>query len=119
MAQTVASKVVIDQVFWNPCFGIMFFTYLGFAEGKSVAQIVDKIKADLKTAVMGRCVGGWVGGCIGVRVCVHRERESSLCTISALSLPSSLARSSWSLPNSCIDHYFLPSFLPSMVACVW
>eukprot|EP00616_Rhizochromulina_sp_CCMP1243_P013725 CAMPEP_0118978430 /NCGR_PEP_ID=MMETSP1173-20130426/23677_1 /TAXON_ID=1034831 /ORGANISM="Rhizochromulina marina cf, Strain CCMP1243" /LENGTH=179 /DNA_ID=CAMNT_0006928625 /DNA_START=11 /DNA_END=550 /DNA_ORIENTATION=- len=50
---TVASKVLIDQVFWNPCFGIMFFTYLGLAEGKSFADIMKKIKADLKTAVMG------------------------------------------------------------------
>merc|ERR1712227_324063 len=50
---TVASKVLIDQVFWNPIFGIMFFSYLGAAEGKSPDQIVDKIKADLQTAVMG------------------------------------------------------------------
>ena len=32
---TVASKVIIDQVFWNPIFGCMFFGYLNFAEGKS------------------------------------------------------------------------------------
>lgn len=31
---TVASKVIIDQVFWNPIFGLMFFGYLNAAEGK-------------------------------------------------------------------------------------
>lgn len=50
---TVASKVVIDQVFWNPIFACTFFTYLGLAEGKSMNDIVTKIKADVKTAVMG------------------------------------------------------------------
>ncbi|CAM9797657.1 unnamed protein product [Phaeothamnion confervicola] len=31
----------------------MFFSYLGLTEGKSPNQIADKIKADLKTAVVG------------------------------------------------------------------
>ncbi len=31
---TVASKVIIDQVFWNPIFGMAFFGYLNFVEGK-------------------------------------------------------------------------------------
>ena len=31
---TVAKKVIIDQVFWNPIFGLMFFGYLNAAEGK-------------------------------------------------------------------------------------
>jgi protein Mpv17 len=31
---TVASKVLIDQVFWNPIFGCAFFGYLNFAEGE-------------------------------------------------------------------------------------
>jgi Mpv17 / PMP22 family len=42
-----------EQVIWNPIFGVMFFSYLGLTEGKSAAQIVDKIQADLQTAVMG------------------------------------------------------------------
>ncbi|CAM9454069.1 unnamed protein product [Ectocarpus sp. 6 AP-2014] len=50
---TVASKVAIDQTIWNPIFGVMFFTYLGLAEGKSVDDIQKKIKNDLATAVMG------------------------------------------------------------------
>ncbi|KAG5187937.1 peroxisomal membrane protein-related [Tribonema minus] len=50
---TVATKVAIDQTIWNPIFGIMFFSYLGLTEGKSVDQIYQKIKADLATAVMG------------------------------------------------------------------
>ena len=51
---TVATKVITDQLFWNPIFGLMFFSYLGLAEGKTPAQIWEKIKTDLKTAVMGR-----------------------------------------------------------------
>lgn len=50
---TVASKVAIDQTIWNPIFGVMFFTYLGLTEGKTTDQIATKIKADLKTAVVG------------------------------------------------------------------
>lgn len=41
------------QTIWNPIFGVMFFTYLGLAEGKSFDQIGTKIKNDLSTAVMG------------------------------------------------------------------
>ena len=50
---TVATKVAIDQTIWNPIFGCMFFGYLNFTEGKSFEQYTNKIKADLKTAVMG------------------------------------------------------------------
>jgi protein Mpv17 len=50
---TVASKVAIDQTLWNPIFGLMFFGYLNVMEGKSFDDYVNKIKADLKTAVMG------------------------------------------------------------------
>jgi len=51
--KTVATKVAIDQLLWNPCFGVMFFSYLGLAEGKSFADIQTKIKNDLSTAVVG------------------------------------------------------------------
>jgi protein Mpv17 len=50
---TVASKVFIDQTMWNPIFGLMFFGYLNFVEGKSWDDYVKKLQADLKTAVMG------------------------------------------------------------------
>ena len=50
---TVATKVAIDQTIWNPIFGLMFFGYLNAMEGKSFDQYTEKIKADLKTAVMG------------------------------------------------------------------
>jgi protein Mpv17 len=50
---TVATKVAIDQTIWNPIFGIMFFGYLSLMEGKTFQQYTDKLKADLKTAVMG------------------------------------------------------------------
>ena len=51
--QTVATKVLIDQTMWNPIFGLMFFGYLNLVEGKSFEDYKNKIKADLKTAVMG------------------------------------------------------------------
>jgi protein Mpv17 len=50
---TVATKVAIDQFFWNPIFGLMFFGYLNAVEGKSMEQYKQKLNADLKTAVMG------------------------------------------------------------------
>lgn len=50
---TVATKVGIDQVVWNPIFGCMFFGYLNAMEGKTMDEYVTKIKSDLKTAVMG------------------------------------------------------------------
>ena len=50
---TVATKVLIDQTIWNPIFGLMFFGYLNVCEGKSFEDYKNKIKADLKTAVMG------------------------------------------------------------------
>jgi len=50
---TVASKVAIDQLVWNPIFGCMFFGYLNFVEGKSLAQYQSKLENDLSTAVMG------------------------------------------------------------------
>lgn len=50
---TVASKVAIDQTIWNPIFGIMFFGYLNFVEGKSWTDYTNKLKQDLQTAVMG------------------------------------------------------------------
>ncbi|GMI03733.1 hypothetical protein TrVE_jg3597 [Triparma verrucosa] len=50
---TVATKVLIDQTLWNPCFGLMFFGYLNAVEGKSMTEYKDKIEQDLQTAVMG------------------------------------------------------------------
>jgi len=50
---TVATKVFIDQTMWNPIFGCMFFGYLNLVEGKSFEDYKNKLKADLKTAVMG------------------------------------------------------------------
>ncbi len=52
-AVTVAKKVLIDQVFWNPTFALLFFGYLNLTEGKSLEQYRRKVEADLGTAVMG------------------------------------------------------------------
>lgn len=50
---TVATKVAIDQTIWNPIFGLMFFGYLNLTEGKTMEEYKNKVKNDLKTAVMG------------------------------------------------------------------
>ena len=50
---TVFTKVGIDQLIWNPIFGVVFFTFLGVTDGKNQEEIITKIKADLPTAVTG------------------------------------------------------------------
>jgi len=52
-AKDVASKVFIDQVLWNPIFGVMFFSYIGIFEGSGVKGTIAKIKNDLITQVTG------------------------------------------------------------------
>ena len=52
-AGAVASKVFIDQVLWNPIFGVMFFSYMGLLEGSGVQGTITKIKRDLMTQVTG------------------------------------------------------------------
>jgi protein Mpv17 len=52
-ARAVFSKVFIDQVLWNPIFGVMFFTYIGALELKGIPHIVSKVQNDLITAVTG------------------------------------------------------------------
>jgi len=54
---TVVKKVAIDQLLTNPIFGLIFFGYLNVTEGKSLDDYKRKIKADLKTAVMGSWAG--------------------------------------------------------------
>ena len=52
-AAAVFTKVFIDQVLWNPCFGVMFFGYIGALEGKGIQYVIDKTKNDLVNAVTG------------------------------------------------------------------
>lgn len=47
----VATKVAIDQILWAPVFTALFFSFLGFAEGKSLDEVIDKINRDTWTAV--------------------------------------------------------------------
>lgn len=47
----VASKVAIDQILWAPVFTALFFSFLGFAEGKSLDDVIEKIKRDTWIAV--------------------------------------------------------------------
>mmetsp|Transcript_13640 Transcript_13640/g.20056 ORF Transcript_13640/g.20056 Transcript_13640/m.20056 type:complete len:237 (-) Transcript_13640:346-1056(-) len=51
--QVVVAKVFIDQVLWNPVFGVLFFTYLGLTQGDGFDKIIQKIKNDLFTTVKG------------------------------------------------------------------
>ena len=52
-AMQVFSKVGIDQVLWNPIFGVMFFSYMGFTNGDGPAAVAAKVKRDLMTQVTG------------------------------------------------------------------
>ncbi|CAM9164128.1 unnamed protein product [Discosporangium mesarthrocarpum] len=52
-ALTVAKKVFIDQVIWNPIFGCMFFGYMGAVDGLGPSAIGDKLKNNLWTSVKG------------------------------------------------------------------
>jgi len=52
-AVPVVSKVAIDQLFWNPIFGVMFFGYMGTLEGQGIDGTIQKIKNDLMTQVTG------------------------------------------------------------------
>jgi protein Mpv17 len=52
-ALTVATKVFIDQVIWNPIFGIMFFSYMGAAEGLNACAIKTRIEKNLLASVKG------------------------------------------------------------------
>ena len=61
-AGVVASKVFIDQVLWNPIFGIMFFSYVAVLELKGLGYVVDKIQNELMTQVTVVVEGGVAGG---------------------------------------------------------
>merc|ERR1740138_461943 len=52
-AQPVFTKVFIDQVLWNPIFGIMFFSYVAFLEWKGLQYVIDKTRNELLTQVTG------------------------------------------------------------------
>ena len=50
-AQVVFAKVLVDQVFWAPIFGMMFFSYIAAAELKGLGNVFDKMKDELVTQV--------------------------------------------------------------------
>ena len=52
-AVEVASKVAIDQLLWNPIFGIMFFTWQGVFERDDYNAILRRIQRDLMKQVTG------------------------------------------------------------------
>jgi len=49
----VFTKVFIDQVLWNPCFGVMFFSYVAAFELKGIGYVKDKVQNELLTQVFG------------------------------------------------------------------
>ena len=50
-AKPVFTKVFIDQVLWNPIFGIMFFSYVACLEWKGLDYVIDKTRNELLTQV--------------------------------------------------------------------
>jgi len=49
----VISKVIIDQLIWNPIECVGFFTFIGMLEGEGIEGCKLKLQNDLKTAVTG------------------------------------------------------------------
>jgi hypothetical protein len=47
------SEVLIDQVFWNPCFSVMFFGYIGLLEMKGLRNVASKFRNEFVTSVTG------------------------------------------------------------------
>ena len=47
------SEVLIDQVFWNPCFSVMFFGYIGLLEMKGLRNVAGKFRNEFVTSVTG------------------------------------------------------------------
>jgi len=52
-AKQVFTKVFIDQVLWNPIFGVMFFSYVAAFELKGIGYVKDKVQNELLTQVFG------------------------------------------------------------------
>lgn len=50
----VQAIIVSQQVLWNPCFGIMFFSYVATFELKGVGYVKEKVQNELLTQVRGR-----------------------------------------------------------------
>ena len=78
-AGVVASKVFIDQVLWNPIFGIMFFSYVAVLELKGLGYVVDKVQNELMTQARRRArnpAAQFVGA--------HRRRNSSAQSLGAI-----------------------------------
>ncbi|XP_059658024.1 uncharacterized protein LOC132304386 isoform X2 [Cornus florida] len=48
----VATKVAVDGIIFGPLDLLVFFTYMGFSAGKSVAQIKEDVKRDFIPAFM-------------------------------------------------------------------
>lgn len=48
----VATKVAIDGVIFGPLDLLVFFTYMGFTNGKSVPQIKEDVKRDFLPALI-------------------------------------------------------------------
>ena len=82
-AKAVFSKVFIDQVLWNPCFGVMFFSYVALLEAKGLQYVVDKTRNELLTQA---------------RVAASH----ALHTHTPLFLPASLAPPTAPCPRLCV-----------------
>lgn len=52
-ASIVATKVAIDQLFWSPCFSVLFFGYTGALELQGLPHMIEKIQAESFAQVTG------------------------------------------------------------------
>lgn len=80
-AATVASKVAIDQLIWNPIFGTMFFGWLGLMEGQDLEGIKTRIQKDLMASVKGSWTVWPIAHAINFRFIPNSQRLLYINTV--------------------------------------
>lgn len=80
-ALTVASKVAIDQLIWNPIFGTMFFGWLGLMEGQDFDGIKNRIQKDLMASVKGSWTVWPIAHAINFRFIPNSQRLLYINTV--------------------------------------
>ena len=70
----VIAKVTIDQLFWSPCFSVLFFGYTSALEMRGTQYVVEKIQAESFVQVVGSWHVWPVAHAINFRVVPTEQR---------------------------------------------
>ena len=89
---------------WNPCFGVMFFAYIGMLEAKGIQYVIDKTRNDLVNAVTGSWKVWPLAHTINFRFVPSSQRVLYINTIQVRS-------STALLPPSSLPTLLTPSLL--------